>query len=217
MTMEFDDLKAAWLALDRRMALQTTIDLALLRDQRLTRIRRGLWPLFVGQLVLMAFGVLMLLLGVATWTGHRAGSTLFIAGIIMHVYGVVVLIAAGRTLALVGQVDYAAPVVAIQRQLLELRRWYIGSSAAVGLPWWLLWIVFIMCLGQVDLVARAPMFVTINVAIGVIGLAVTWWFHRWVRRPGRQAQLRRLDDGAAGKSIVRAQSELDELADFERE
>jgi len=217
MITELDELKSAWSALDRRLIRQHAISFAQLRDQRLARTRRGLRPLVLGQIVLMAFGVVMLLLGVATWTNHRGGGGLLVAGVLLHLFGVITIIAGGSTLGLVARIDYAAPVLHIQRQLLRLRRWYIASGAVVGLPWWLLWIAFIMCLGQVDLWASAPGFVLINGAIGVVGLLATWWLHRWLHRPGREAMAQRLDDGAAGRSIVRAQAELDDLARFEQE
>jgi hypothetical protein len=47
--------------------------------------------------------------------------------------------------------------------------------------------------------------------VGVAGLLGTLWLHRWSRKPGREALAKRLEDGAAGGSLRRAQAELDAL------
>lgn len=216
MMTRLDDLRSAFAVIDRRVAMQHAMALAQLRDHRLMRVRRSLRPLVAGQLVLIAFGFAMLVLGASTWSASRADGGLLVAGIIMHAYGVMTMIAGGSTLALVARIDHAAPVLTIQRRLLSVRRWYVGWGMAVGLPWWLLWIPFLMCIGRGGLGTAPPTWFLLNIAVGGLGLLATWAFLRWLRRPGREALRQRLDDGAAGRSIVRAQSELDELARFEQ-
>jgi hypothetical protein len=41
----------------------------------------------------------------------------------LHAYGLLLVLFAVRSLHLIGCIDYAAPVLRIQRQLAELRRW----------------------------------------------------------------------------------------------
>lgn len=216
MISELDELKGAFAALDRRVAQQHSLSLAQLKDQRISRAQRSLRPLVVGQIALLIFGLGMLLLGVTTWVSNQGSGGLFASGLILHAYGVVTMIAAGSTLSQIAQIDHAEPVLIIQRRLLKLRRWFITCGMVVGLPWWLLWIPFIACVSRTDLMAAPQAWRLINVAIGVVGLLATWSFYRWLRRPGREALRRRIDDGAAGRSIVRAQLELEDLARFEQ-
>ena len=50
--------------------------------------------------------------------------------------------------------------------------------------------------------------------LGKTGLVGTLVFHHWLHRPGREALAKRMDDGAAGGSLRRAQAQLDELKRF---
>lgn len=213
--MELDDFKSAWQALDKKLAQQNALKLAELRDRKLGDARRSLRPLAWGQMATIAFGILMILLGVGAWTSHRDGGIVFFSGLIIHAYGVLVIIAGASTLARIGSIDYSAPVLTIQQQLSRLRRWYVGWGAAIGLPWWLLWLPFLVCLSGKD-VTQVPWLVEISGTIGVVGLLATGWFHRWLQRPGREKLRRSMDDGAAGRSLVRAASVLDEIARYEK-
>jgi len=114
-------------------------------------------------------------------------------------------------------IDYAAPVLAIQRQLLDLRRTYIIGGMLIGLPWWFLTAPLLVALSRGAILEQAPSVIWLQLLIGAAGLLATWWFHRWANRPQRAAFGRKLDDGAAGGSIRRAQAALDEIAEFERD
>jgi serine/threonine-protein kinase len=146
--------------------------------------------------------------------------SLFIAGLILHVYGVLVIMLAGRTLWLINHIDYAAPVVGIQRELAELRRAYALSGMVVGLPWWLMWMPCLMALVGlvgVDVFARAPMVIYSGLAIGLAGLMLTWWFHGWSRQPSRPRLAKAMEDATVGRSLLRAQRIVDEVKRFEEE
>lgn len=219
-TMELDEVKQAWQTLGRQLERQEAVGLALLRDRTLDRARGNLRPLFWGQITQMLFGVVVILLGVACWTQHGEVPHLLLVGIVLHVYGVVTVAMAGGTLGLIGRIDYSAPVVAIQKRLTALRRFYLINGMTVGLPWWLLYVPVAMALaalGGKDVYAGSTSWVWICLAVGVAGLLGTWIFHRWSRSPARAALGRRLDDGAAGGSIRRLQATLDEIARFERD
>jgi hypothetical protein len=224
-TMELDDLKQAWQALDKRLQQQNALALHAYRDRQADKARRGLRPLVWGQAVQMLFGLLFVLLAAALWASTGALPqplpwTTLAAGVFVHGYGVATIVLAGCTIGLARAIDYSAPVVGIQKQLAKLRRFYIVNGMVAGLPWWLMWVPVLMVLsglGGVDLHARAPALVWGGLGIGIAGLLGTWWFHRWSRRPGQARLGQRLDDGAAGGSIRKATQLLDELSRFEQE
>ena len=97
----------------------------------------------------------------------------------------------------------------------------------VGLPWWVIWVPFIMTLAMsatgIDIYAVAnassPLtnWLNISLAVGVLGLFGTWVFHRWSRHPSRAALGKKLEDGAAGGSLRGAQREVDELTRYLQE
>jgi serine/threonine-protein kinase len=145
---------------------------------------------------------------------------LFCTGLILHVYGVVTIISAGYTLGKISRIDYAAPVLSIQKQLASVRRAYVGSGMVVGHAWWLLWIpyaVVVFAYLGVDIVTVAPGFIGVSVGIGIVGLLAMWVFHRWASssRGGKLGQ--HYLESLSGGSVRRAQRVLDEIARFEHE
>jgi serine/threonine-protein kinase len=219
-TMELDELKATWQALDRKLSQSNAIQLQLFKDGRMKNLRAGLRPLFWGQIVQILFGVITLLIGIAFWSEHRDAMHLFWTGLILHVYGVVTIISAGITLGKIGSIDYAAPVLSIQKQLASVRRVYVGSGIVVGHAWWLLWIpyaVVVFAYLDIDIVTVAPGFIWISVGIGIAGLLAMWLFHRWASSSRGGTLGQRYLESLGGGSLRRAQRALDEIARFEQE
>lgn len=216
--MELDEMKLAWQGLDRRLEQQYALNLQLFRDGRLDKLQCGLRPLVRGQAIQMAIGVLGLLVLAPIWISHWRDPAVLVAGVVMHVYCVGLIIFGGVVQGQVARIDYGAPVLVIQRQLLKLRKTYaVGGALVVGLPWWFLTAPLLVVLTRGAIMVNAPSVIWIQLAIGAAGLLATWWFHRWSRRPERAALARKLDDSTAGGSIRRAQAALEEIARFERE
>ncbi len=219
--MELDELKSAWQSLDRRLAQQNSLNLQLFRDSKLDQARARLRPLHWGQIIQIIAGALLILMATTFWTQHREVTHLLIAGLIVHAYGVLMIVLGARTLWLVNQIDYAAPVIAIQKQLAQLRGFYILNGLWAGLPWWLLWMPFMMMFFMgafgADVYANAPSVIYGGAAVGIVGLLATWWLHRWSRDPRRPRLAKFVHDSVTGASLRRAQAQLDEIARFEHE
>lgn len=226
-TMELDELKHAWQTLDKRLQQQNAMQFQLLRDKRIDKMKFSLRPLLIGQIIQILFGAWMVLIGVDVWASHRDVPHLLIAGIVMHLYGVATIIAAGVVCGGIAGIDHAAPVLELQRRLAKLRKHYLLGGMCVGLPWWVMWVPFMMTLAMsslgIDIYAVAhassPLanWLNISLGVGVLGLFGTWVFHRWSRHPSRAAFGRKLEDGAAGGSLRRAQAELDALMVYAEE
>lgn len=217
-TMELDDLKQAWATLDRRLARQEDLRLHMFRSERLDKARRGLRPLFWGQIVQMLLGVALIALGATLWNAQRDTFALLATGLLVHAFGILTIIAAGLVLGQMARIDYAAPVLAIQQRLGALRRTHALAGAVVGVPWWLMWLfvtIAIPGIGGVNLYTTAPAFVWISVAMGVAGLFGTWLLYRRMRAKRPDADAYDAMDGCGG--LRKAQRILDEVARFERE
>lgn len=219
--MELDDLKHAWQSLDQRLDQQRTLQLHVLRERKLDSLRRHLRPLVWGHVLQMLFGVLLVLLSVSVWSQHLHQTHLLVAGLVMHLYGIAVIIFGGVMLGRISRIDYSTPVLGLQKQLASVRRQYVIGGMCVGLPWWLLWVpcamLLFMALFGADFYRNAPAVVWINLGVGVLGLLATWAFHRWSRHPNRPQLAKRLDDSLTGASLRKAQAALDEIARFERD
>ena len=216
--MELDDMKLAWQMLDHRLEQQHALNVHIFRDSRLDKMRRGLRPLVWGQALQMVIGVLGLLVLAPIWIAHRHDPAVLIAGVVIHVYCVGLIVFGAVVQERIARLDYAAPVLVIQRQLLKLRRIYaVGGALVVGLPWWFLTAPLLVVLSRGAIMQNAPSVIWIQVAVGAVGLLATWWFYRWSHRPQRAALARRLDDSTTGGSLRRALAATDDIARFEQE
>jgi hypothetical protein len=220
--MELDELKAAWQVLERRLDESEARNLTLLRETKLEKTRRAMQALAWGQVLQVALWIAVLAVVVRFWIAHRGTPHLLTFGLVLHAYAVLTLVLSVRQLVLLAHVDYAAPVVVLQRQLGLLRRARLQSQLWLGLPWWMLWVVATVVGAQwlwgVDLYAPAPGWVHGALAVGALGMVLTLWLPRAFAHTPRGSRFlqRRLDD-LAGRSLVRATQQLDELARFSRE
>lgn len=218
--MELDELKGAWQTLDARLERQDALSQELFANLKRERTHRGLRALRSGQMLQILFGAALALWAGSFWFEHRDVPHLLLAGLAMHVYGVLNIVFAAIAITRAARVDYAAPVLAIQKQLAQLRGFYVRTNVGLGLAWWLLWLPFtVMALAQVgvDLVVAAPQVLLSGAAMSAAGLLITLLFARWAfdpRHPQRTAQVR---ENMTGASLLRAQRQLDEIARFEAE
>jgi hypothetical protein len=216
-TMEFDDIKSAWQALDARLARQDRLQLELLRERKFDQARRNLRPLYIGMPVQGLLGIALVLLGVACWTRNLHAPGLFASGIALHVFGVLHIAFAGIVTGLASTVDYGAPVLAIQKRLRLLLRLQVLNSCACGAPWWVMWVLVVVGFAGLSPQPHAgptPPWIWISLALGLAGTFATWlWAARGTRGP--RDPLARMDDGADG--IRRNLRLFDELDRFERD
>lgn len=219
--MELDELKQAWQTLGRQLERQDAIQFQLLKDRKLEHARRSLRPLFWGQLLQMLLGLGLVLLGIACWSRNTEVPGLFWTGIAVHAFGVAHLALGGIAMALIGTIDYAAPVLKIQKQTALLLRFQAFNGHVCGAPWWVMWVLVVVAfagLGDVDPAAGTPAWIAASFWIGVAGLLGTWGWSWWSWRRGRGNAAAEATDQADGcDGIRRARRHLDEIARFERE
>lgn len=216
-TMELDDFKSAWQALDARLARHDRLQLELLREHRLHQARRNLRPLHVGLLLQLLLGIGLVALGVACWTRNLDAGGLLAGGIALHAFGVLNIAFAVILTALAAGIDLASPVLAIQKRLRLLLRLQTLNSNLCGAPWWIMWVVVVVGfagLSPQPAAAGTPAWIWISLGIGVLGTLATWvWAARAAGRPdGLHA---RIDDGTGG--IRRSLHLLDDLEQFGRD
>lgn len=219
--MELNEFKSAWQTLDQRLQLNNALKLHELHERTLIKTRSSLRPLFWGQIAqILLFGVPCVLLAALLWMSKPTFVSVMVAGVVVHAYGVLMIISAGMVLGQLAKIDHAAPVVDIQKQLARTRTLYVRSGMIAGLPWWFMWVVILMLLaglGGVDLLANAPALVWGGLGVGAAGLLATFWFHHWARRPERANLGRRLDNSLTGGSLRKAMAQLQEVQQFEQE
>ncbi len=221
--MELDEMKLAWQALDQRLARQQTLHLQLYRDSGMDRVQRRLRPLAWGLVLQLPLGIALMLWGISFWSSHLGEVGSVICGVAMQAFGTLAVIVAARTLAMVQGIDYAAPVLEIQRRIAGLRAWRVKVEAPLfALLGSVIWIPALLMLAQyagdragVSLWDHLrPGFVTWLVLSAVVPLAAVGAAYLVLRRLGL---LRWLANLAVGKAVRRAEAELDAVIRFGRD
>src|SRR5262245_44360325 len=137
--MELDDLKQAFLALDRRVAQHGASVEALGQERRRDGLRASLRPVVWAHVGQIAAGLATAVASGSFWFDHRGEPRLLVAGLLLHAYGILMIVLGARVLTRVHGLDLGAPVVALQKQLARVHRSYVVCGLVVGLPWFVLW------------------------------------------------------------------------------
>lgn len=221
--MELDEMKLAWQALGQQLERQNALNAQWFRQGQADRLRRHLRPLVWGQSLQIVFGIAVMLWGISFWSTHAGVWQNVVCGLAMQVFGTLALIVSARLLAMQQGIDYAAPVLEIQRHLAQMRAWRVKVEAPIiAVLGAVIWIPALLMWAQYEgdrvglnlwqharPVVLVWMVLTVAVSVGLVFLA------RYVVR--RLGHGRWLENGLAGSSIVKAEEALAEVASFERE
>lgn len=182
--------------------------LLLSRRELMYRVKASLRPLFRGQIIQILFGIIIILLGVQCWAPNMNLPHRLVSGLILHVYGVVVIGAAANVCTKINRMDFSEPVDRVRSRLDDLRKAYLRIGAVIGLPWWLMWIPAAVAAGF-DVILH-PNSLYPSLVVGVIGMAVSYWMYlRVLRRENASAEPWR--HRLAGSSITNAYGALQEI------
>lgn len=217
---DLDDLKATWQTLSQKLDRQHAFALQQVREKKLTRFRGGFRLLVTGQIFQIIAGALLALWGGSFWVDHLGVLHLMIEGILIHVYGLMLIIFASRDLFLVRQFDYAAPVLTLQKQIGDLRAWHRIAALWFGLTGCFIWIPALLMIFQklgADVWLHHPEVIGWFLLSALVSLAIFWGVIAFSRRPGRERFARSLENSTAGWSVQRAESLLEEIERFEND
>jgi serine/threonine-protein kinase len=94
------------------------------------RVERSLQPLFRGQMMQVLIGVALIALGAQCWARNTQIPHRLVSGLILHVYGVIVISQALLVCTRIRRIDYSKSVVDIRSKLDSLR-----SGLGAGCSW----------------------------------------------------------------------------------
>ena len=208
--MEFDDLKTAWQALDRRLREQGKFQVELIKDRKLAQVKSTLRPALIGNVIQLLVGIAMEFLFAPFWVEHLATPYLLISGLLLHAYALMFVIYAGREIYLILHLDYGGPVLTLQKELDYLRLWRIRMAPHFGIVGSVIWIpllfVILKWLG-VEIALNEPKVILWLVSSLLVSLGVLFAIMKWGKSAG---------DSSVGTNILRAQSLLKDVAQFEQ-
>jgi len=217
-TTTLDDLKLAWNELSQKLDRQNELAIHKFKENKLARFRSGLRPLVLGQLIQLIIGAVITACSAQFWVNHFGRPQLLICGLLLQAYGLMFIAFAVRDLVLIRRIDYAAPIVVIQKQLAELRAWHIRAAAWYGLTGSVIWLpVMIVMLHAwgADLWIDKPHKMLWLISSAIACLTLNYGLMRLARSPGRCG--RSLRRSWIGHTVNRVQTTLDEIEKFERE
>ncbi len=218
--MELDELKSAWQVLDRKLSRESAINLALYRDRKLDQVRSSLQPLRRQLVAQLLAGIGIILFTGYLWSTQPTAISIILAGVAVQLYGIACIISAGVVLSGIRSVDYSGSVLEIQNRLARVQRAYVLAGIVAGLPWWFMWVPFLMVLAQfggVDLYANAPSVIWGGLGVGALGMLASWWLYSYSRDTSRPRLNRWVDDAMTGRSLRKAQGQLEEIRRFEQD
>lgn len=217
--MELDELKQAWKSLDQRLDQQHTLNLSMFRERRLDDARRRMRPLWWGQVIQIGVGVILMMLFAPYWVARIGTLHLMVYGLLMHVYGLVCVLTAARNLYLQSRLNIDAPVLELQHRVVKLRTWRLWEAMIHGVIWCFLWIPLLLIGFQLlgaDLWAVAPSVVWGTLASAAACLGIMYGLIRWSRMPGHERLRRALEHNSIGRSVLKTQTIIEEIARFEQ-
>ncbi len=218
--MQTNELKDLWQQLGRHLERQQALELHRLREYSGRRLHDSLAPLRRGQWLQLAFGIGLVLFGVACWRRNLDAPGYLMAGLIVHAFGLLTAVLAGITLGKLRQLDYSAPVLHIEKQLGQLRRFYVFNGMLTGWPWWVMWVVVMVALAGIAGVPAPqgmPWWLWANIGVGMLGWLVSAVLYRRARASQRPGLARRAEDAVSGSSLRQARAVLEELRRFEQD
>lgn len=183
--------------------------LLLSRRELMSRVNTSLRPLFRGQLIQIFVGIIIIVVGAQCWARNTHIPHRLICGVILHVYGVLVIAAAGNVCARINRIDYSEHVARVRGRLDDVQKTYLRFGSVIGFPWWLMWIPLTVAVGF-DAVVTEPNSLIPSLVIGVIGLVVSYWLYLRAQRSDKasSAQWR---TRFAGQSLSNAYLALKEI------
>ncbi len=217
--MELDELKASWQSLDRRVNQLASINLSLVIDSQTRKARWRLLPVLIGAMINVAAGGWLVSVCARFLSAHHDTTSALISGLMLQLGGLGIVIAGVVQLIIVARINFAQPVLEMQRHLALLNAWEVRSFGWLWLGAWLalpaVLVAGVMSIAGVDLWARAPGIVVANVLASVAAVAGFVALHRRARRGGRLGAW--LDSLLTNHSIARARSALAEIERFSRD
>lgn len=210
--MELDDMKQAWQQLDRRLA-------SLEHDVARRSVQGNLRALRLGQWLLILMGAGLALVAGSFWFDHRDHGALLLAGLALHAYALIFIVAGARNLYLQSRIDYGAPVVVIQQALARLRDWRSTWEGWVfGIANCFAWVPMLMVLfayAGVDIWRERPAVVGWWLFAAFACLLAFLGVMRWGRTNPKIQRV--LDCNSIGAGLRKAGATLDELERFARD
>lgn len=221
--MEFEDFKQLWNEYDRKLEAGLRLNTLLLQQANLGRVKGSMRAYargFVFESIVNAIGILLIGSFAAD---HVAEARFLIPALVLGIFAILLVAESIRQMVAAQSIDYGEPVVAIAKELEQLRikRSSIVKWTLLAAP--LLWVpLLIVCLrgffGVDAYAALGTAYLAVNLALGICVIPLGLWVSkRYADRFERSSLVRSLMDDLTGRSLMAALDSLNTIRRFENE
>lgn len=182
--------------------------LLLTRRELLVCVERSLRPLFHGQILQIIAGIALIVLGAYCWAPNTHIASRVVNGVILHLYGVLVVAQSILVCTRIKKIDYSRPLPEIRTHLDSLRSGYSRAGVLIGFMWWLMWIPAVVALGYDEILISNSLVPALIVGILVFTVSLSlYWLALRPSNPSAESWKKRF----SGKTITSAYVALDEI------
>lgn len=217
--MELDELKNRWQELDRKLDANLRLNARLVRTSVIGSAQNSLRWLMLRTVAGTTMQIILVLLTGSFLADHIREFRFAVPALLLHASAIALLGTSIHQLVTLQSIDYAAPVLAIQRKLETLRMSRIRETKWTLFASPLLWAAMLVVLAKsigVDLWrVELRNWIIGNFAFGLLFLGAMIWIARHVSV--RSRFMRQLLDDIAGRSLTNAHKTLASIDEFERE
>ena len=215
--MELDELKSSWRRLDQRVHELTLINRSLSIDNAVGKARSRLAPLMIGAAAGALIGAAFAIVSAIYVGDHWDSPAALFAGSFLCLMSLAYASVHAVRLHLAQRIDFALPVIEIQRSLASLQRWEAWSFHAMWMACCLLPLGVLngvaIALQGAALWSRAPAWLVANILVCLAfgaGPLVVYLVSR--RRQGKLAA--RMETFLSSRTIVDARAAIAEIDEF---
>jgi hypothetical protein len=221
--MDLDQFKTTWNNYDEKLNASLQLNRKLLREITVNKVDAALRRHSRNVIIELVFDFVLLL-----WLGSFIGEHLdtwqfALPALVLHIFVILLASPAISQLVLLYSINYAAPILTIQKQVEQLRVLQIRLEKWPLLLAPFLWVPIVI-VGAKGLFAInmytfwEPIQIVVNVLFGLAFIPVMWLVARYLSQYLPDwAWLQRFRDDLLGRNLVAATGFLQEIKRFERE
>lgn len=217
--MEFEELKSAWQQLDQRISAVEANEAIRATEHKLGRTQHAMNRFMRLVIFELAGAIVLALLIAVAWNAPGDRPSVMISTIVLQAGAALLLASAVWQLKAIRELDYAAPVLTLQRRLQTLKahrvhvtRWTLLLSPLLWTPLAITAAHAFLGIGLTELFGLP--WILANLAFGVAFVPFAIWICRGIERRWTAPWAQRIADDIAGRSLVAAIDSLGELDRF---
>lgn len=221
--MELDEIRGVWLAHNENMERSLVISERLLRERTLDTIRFRLLHLQISRWLEVGLGVVAVVVSVIVLTNHLQEPRYWVVMAGLAIASATITGLCVFSLIQTTTIDYASPVVQLQRAIHRIRlaeyrafKWTLLIGIVAWCP---ISLIIWELLTGVDALAHVGLeWLVANLFFGLVCLGVGQWLsRRYIERTDLSPWAQGLLDYLSGHACESIQRQLEELARFERQ